>query len=133
MSFEDELENLQKRMESIESKVVELINNVNTRVLGIESFLQNQNYRPPAYSPPKYPPIKSKEKCEEAGGTWDEETKTCELPKKEKKESYENVAVLPNAESQSLSNISDYGAEEIAIQKFGKERGWKNPLAGDEE
>ena len=105
------------------------------RVQSIESFVQGVlNYQPPAYSPPKYPPIKSKEKCEEAGGTWDEETKTCEFPKKGKKESLQEmpIAVLPSA-NQSLANVSDFGADEIAIQKFGKERGWKNPLVGDEE
>lgn len=105
MSFENELENLQKRVETIENKVVEIVANVNTRVVGIESFLQSkQNYEPPAY-----PKIESKEKCEEAGGTWDPETKTCKFPKKEPKkpkesvESFEEsstIAVLPTSKSE---------------------------------
>jgi len=116
MSFEDDLENLQKRMTTVENKVIELVNNVNTRVLSLEAFLQsNQNYEPPAY-----PKIESKEKCEEAGGEWDEETKTCKLPKKPKEsvESFEeraNIAVLPSV---TLKPNVDAQARDLA-KKIG--------------
>ena len=84
---------------------------------------------------------KTKEECEEKGGKWDPEKKSCKLPElKESLEVFREIepighgfsgAVLPS-ENQSLRNLSDQGADLLAIEKFGKERGWK-PFEGEEE
>lgn len=51
---------------------------------------------------PKTPEVpelpKTKEECEKAGGTWDEEAKTCKLP--EKKEVVEGIGILPTSGNQ---------------------------------
>jgi hypothetical protein len=79
-SFEDQIE-----------RIREVVNEHDTRIEALEQEI------PKAYGPPKYPPVKTKEKCEELGGKWDDEKKTCELPKK--KEIVEGI--LPTSRGSS--------------------------------
>ena len=53
-------------------------------------------------------PPETKETCEKAGGTWDEETKTCKLPPKKEGEgggqSLQGLGVLPSSGGETLTS-----------------------------
>ena len=53
---------------------------INDKIDGLQADVDELKAR--AYGrPTKYPPIKTKQVCERAGGEWDEQTKTCKFPK----------------------------------------------------
>jgi len=95
-SFEDQME-----------RIREVINEHDTRIEALEQEI------PKAYGPPKYPPVKTKEKCEELGGEWDDEKKTCKLP--EKKEVTETLGILPT----STPSIPPDARAEVFRKKLG--------------
>lgn len=140
MSFEDELSTLREEVDELKESLEEIKENKEVK--------ENEGPTQPAYAPPKYPaglyPISklaslitklAKEyKIPIEGSLKDfiEVLKGKEERKKEVLEAVqETIAVLPSA-NQSLLNMSDQGADLLAIEKFGKERGWK-PFEGEEE
>ena len=125
-SFEGELESLRtfgNDTRGIAREALEKIEAL-TNALKEKGAIPPAYSGPPKYGPPKYPPIKTKEECEKKGGEWDDEKKTCTFPKKETTEGRQGLGILPSSNLQ-LGELSDRQADAIAVEKFGKERGWK--------
>ena len=120
-SFEDQQERLREFGNKTREVAVEAIN----KLEAVEAYLRElaeaiqNNKAPPAYGPPKYPPIKDKETCEEKGGKWDEETKTCKFPpKKEGGEALQGLGVLP---SSTATSNADARAKVLTAKVLGDE------------
>ena len=128
-SFEDQQERVREFVNENRKILVEDHNEIEAIKVYLKDLvetLQNNNALPKAYGPPKYPPIKDKETCEEKGGKWidgkcvfkggeaiivamskadceekggkwDDETKTCKLPETKESQSLQGLGVLPSS------------------------------------
>ena len=103
-SFEEQEERLREFGNKTREVAVEAYNKLEALEAYIKELVEalQNNKAPPAYGPPKYPPIKDEKTCKEKGGTWDEETKTCKFPPKKKETTQGVQGVLPSANQRNV-------------------------------
>lgn len=91
----------------------EVVNEHDERIEALENAL------PKTPEVPELP--KTREECEEKGGTWDEEAKTCKLPEKKKEVIEGKIGVLPTIGDQgNVEGRANFFREKILGPKEEK-------------